>query len=119
PRGGDIYEVSRFRRKKQAWRKLTWALANASAVVCASDAMEQVVRGIIGPTTPQRIERIPNGVDVDDLRRDASTSRFASDAAFQAPFMLALGRTIRRKGFHLLIDAFASLPSGDWRLVIA
>src|SRR5205807_1456146 len=30
PRGGDIYEVSRFRRKKHAWRKLTWALTNAS-----------------------------------------------------------------------------------------
>jgi glycosyltransferase involved in cell wall biosynthesis len=119
PRGGDIYEVSRFRRKKHAWRKLTWALANASAVVCASEAMERIVRDIIGPSTSQRIERIPNGVDIDDLRRDAATSHFASDPAFQGPFVLGLGRTIRRKGFHLLIDAFASIANTDWRLVIA
>jgi len=46
PRGGDIYEVSRFRRKKGAWRKLTWALTKASAVVCASAAMEELVREI-------------------------------------------------------------------------
>lgn len=119
PRGGDIYEVSRFRRKKHAWRKLTWALANASAVVCASEAMEKIIRDIIGPSAPQRIERIPNGVDVNDLRHDASSSRFASDPGFQRPFVLGLGRTIRRKGFHLLIDAFASMPNTDWQLVIA
>lgn len=119
PRGGDIYEVSRFRRKKHAWRKLAWALANASAVVCASEAMEKIVHGIIGPSTSQRIERIPNGVDVDELRRDASTSRFAADPEFEGPFVLGLGRAIRRKGFHLLIDAFASIANTDWRLVIA
>src|SRR5947209_6616639 len=119
PRGGDIYEVSRFRRKKHAWRKLTWALANASAVICASEAMEAIVRDILGPTTPQRIVRIPNGVDVDDLRRDASASRFATDPGLDRPFVLGLGRAIRRKGFHLLIDAFASTAGGAWRLVIA
>jgi glycosyltransferase involved in cell wall biosynthesis len=126
PRGGDIYEVSRFRRKKRAWRKLTWALANASAVVCASAAMEQIVREIIGERAAAggRIVRIPNGVNLQEMRRDSSTSKFASDTALACPFVLGLGRLIRRKGFHLLIDAFAfaaaaaELPAG-WKLVIA
>jgi glycosyltransferase involved in cell wall biosynthesis len=122
PRGGDIYEVSRFRRKKHAWRKLTWALANASAVVCASEAMEQIVREIIGERAAGggRIVRIPNGVNVPEMRQDSSTSTFAYDTALVCPFVLGLGRLIRRKGFHLLIDAFcaAKLAAG-WKLVIA
>ena len=120
PRGGDIYGVSRFRRKKHAWRKLTWALTNASAVVCASAAMEQIVREIIGrPAAEGRLVRIPNGVNIEELQADASSSRFASDPNYQVPFVLGLGRMIRRKGFHLLIEAFASLPKNDWKLVIA
>jgi glycosyltransferase involved in cell wall biosynthesis len=120
PRGGDIYAVSRFRKKPAAWRKLTWALASASAVVCASAAMEDVVREIIGRSAARdRLVRIPNGVDTDDLAADASASRFNSDPRLTAPFILALGRTIKRKGFDLLIDAFSQLNAPDWKLVIA
>ena len=72
PRGGDIYEVSRFRRKRHAWRKLTWALSEASAVVCASAAMEGIVREIIGKSAePRRLVRIPNGVNVEELRTES------------------------------------------------
>ena len=121
PRGGDIYEVSRFRKKPHAWRRLSWALANSASVICASAAMEQIVRQIIGLSAADgRLTRIPNGVNLDDLRADASASRFAQDPTLaRKPFVLALGRTIRRKGFHLLIDAFAQLDAPDWRLVIA
>jgi glycosyltransferase involved in cell wall biosynthesis len=121
PRGGDIYEVSRFRKKAAAWRKLSWALANSARVICASEAMEGLVRQIIGVSAADgRLTRIPNGVNLDDLRSDASSSRFASDATLtQHPFILALGRTIRRKGFHLLLEAFGQLNNPDWRLVIA
>jgi len=120
PRGGDIYEVSRFRKKPQAWRKLTWALASAAEVVCASEAMEGIVREIIGVSAAEgRLTRIPNGVNIEELSEDAAASVFASDARFRGPFMLGLGRTIRRKGFHLLIDAFGRLDAPDWKLVIA
>jgi glycosyltransferase involved in cell wall biosynthesis len=121
PRGGDIYEVSRFRRKPAAWRKLSWALATASGVICASAAMEEIVRDIIGQSAAEgRLTRIPNGVNLDDLRTDASSSKFAHDPTLtKHPFILALGRTIRRKGFHLLLQAFAQLDNPDWKLVIA
>lgn len=124
PRGGDIYEVSRFRKKPLAWRKLRWALGHASRVVCASAAMETVVREILGKkggaAADERVVRIPNGVNLDELQADASTSRFAGDSRFVGPFVLALGRAIKRKGFHLLIEA-AAAPAGqdEWKLVIA
>jgi glycosyltransferase involved in cell wall biosynthesis len=119
PRGGDIYEVSRFRKKKHAWDRLRWALQNASAVVCASNAMEDIVREIIGNDGGGRIARIPNGVDVDELSGECTGSRFAGDPRLAGPYVLALGRLIHRKGFHLLLDAFAALPANEWRLVIA
>jgi glycosyltransferase involved in cell wall biosynthesis len=125
PRGGDIYEVSRFRRKPAAWRKLTGALTHASAVICASQAMQELVREIIAPAPAAHLTQIPNGVNIEELQADASTSRFAGDADYQKPFILALGRTIARKGFHLLIDAYAQIvaaPSVDRplpKLVIA
>jgi glycosyltransferase involved in cell wall biosynthesis len=120
PRGGDIYEVSRFRKKAGAWRKLSWALANSSAVVCASEAMEELVRQIIGVSAADgRLTRIPNGVNVEELRNDASPSRFATDPRLKGPFVLGLGRTIRRKGFHLLIEAFGRIEASQWKLVIA
>jgi len=120
PRGGDIYEVSRFRKKPRAWRKLTSTLATASAVICASHAMEEMVRQIVGHSSAEgRTRRIPNGVNVEELRADASESKFARDERLKGPFVLGLGRAIRRKGFHLLIEAFASLPALGWKLVIA
>ncbi len=124
PRGGDIYEVSRFRKKPAAWRKLSWALATASRIICASRAMEQVVQAIVGVSSAEgRTVRIPNGVNIEELRADAAASSWARDPRLAGPFVLGLGRTIRRKGFHLLIDAFARLSAagdiGDWKLAIA
>jgi glycosyltransferase involved in cell wall biosynthesis len=120
PRGGDIYEVSRFRKKAGAWRKLSWALANSAAVVCASAAMEELVCQIIGAGAADgRMVRIPNGVNIEELRGDASSSQYAANARLVCPFVLGLGRTIRRKGFHLLIEAFGKVNAPEWKLVIA
>jgi glycosyltransferase involved in cell wall biosynthesis len=116
PRGGDIYEGSRFRKKPLAWRKLCWTLAHASAVVCASQAMEAVV----GQIAPRPVVRIGNGVNIEELQADASASRFAADGNLAGPFVLGLGRTIRRKGFDLLIEAAGSGQwDARWKLVIA
>jgi glycosyltransferase involved in cell wall biosynthesis len=124
-RGGDIYYGSRFRKKMLAWRRLTWALRHAAAVVCLSAAMEELVKEIVGSShvaaRGDRIVRIPNGIDLQALRAEASGSKFAADKRLEGPFVLGLGRTIRRKGFHLLIEAFGRVAArhADWRLVIA
>src|SRR6185503_6841348 len=100
----------------------SWALANASAVVCASEAMEHLVRQIVGVSSAEgRTARIPNGVNVEELRSDCSKSKLASDPRLASPFVLGLGRTIRRKGFHVLIDAFERIKEQypQWKLVIA
>ncbi len=121
--GGDVYEGSRFRRKKIAWRKLGWALARSSAVVCGSATMERLVEKIIGQSIArQRIVRIANGVNLAEIRADAGESRFANDDRLSGPYFLGLGRVIRRKGFDLLVDAFGKLDTTvrrDWKLVIA
>ena len=40
-------------------------------------------------------------MNLEELRTDASTSKFAHDPTLNSkPFILALGRTTRRKGFH-------------------
>jgi len=109
PRGGDIYEVSRFRRKPGAWRKLTSALTDANSVICARAPMQDLVQQIIAPAPANHLTQIPNGVNIEELNQDSSTSRFVRDPQYQQPFILALGRTIRRKGFHLLIEAFTQL----------
>jgi len=82
--------------------------------------MEDMVREIVGHSSAEgRTRRIPNGVNVEELRADASESKFARGGQLKGPFVLGLGRAIRRKGFHLLIEAFASLPALGWKLVIA
>jgi glycosyltransferase involved in cell wall biosynthesis len=81
--------------------------------------MEEIVRDIVAPSPADHLVRIPNGVNIEELCADAGASRFAEDPKYAQPFILGLGRTIRRKGFHLLIEAFADLPASSPRLVIA
>lgn len=115
-RGGDIYHGSRLRKKRGAWAKLTRALRDAEAVVALSSAMRDLVLEICSSA---RVEVIPNGIDLAGLRTDASASRFASDGRLRGPFVLGLGRAIRRKGFHLLVGAFLKVRPAGWTLVIA
>ncbi len=115
-RGGDIYRGSRLRAKAGAWAKLTGALRDADAVVALSSAMRDLVLEI-APSA--RVDVIPNGIDVASIGADASGSRFVGDDRLRGPFILGLGRTIRRKGFHLLVEGFAEVAPMGWKLVIA
>src|SRR5688572_28644940 len=84
--------------------------------------MEHLVRQIVGVSSAEgRTARIPNGVNVEELRSECATSRFASDPRLSAPYVLGLGRAIRRKGLHVLIDAFERIKDqhAEWKLVIA
>lgn len=104
-RGSDINQFSGFRTIRPMLR---FALEKAEAVisVCAALKQEMIELGC----NPQRIEVIPNGVDVDRFR---FMERVAARAALGIPptvkVILSVGSLIPRKGFDLLIDAMPQI----------
>jgi glycosyltransferase involved in cell wall biosynthesis len=60
---------------------------------------------------------IPNGIDLDTV--DAALKDLPPPVSDAAPYILFLGRLHPVKAIHLLIRAFARLPQGRLRLVIA
>jgi glycogen synthase len=115
-RGGDIYYGSRLRRKKLAWGRLSRALREAHAVVALSTAMRELTLEICPGA---RVHVIPNGIDLGAINGASEGSKFAGDERLAGPFVLGLGRAVRRKGFHVLLEAFARVRPAGWKLVIA
>ena len=100
-----------YQRSALLRRSLTRALRSAAAVTAPSRFVLDDLRaryGLVGGTV------VPNGVDL-AVRPEPSTA-----AALPGPYLLAVGRLGRMKGFDLLIDAFAHAElDRDIRLVIA
>jgi glycosyltransferase involved in cell wall biosynthesis len=65
----------------------------------------------------QRIEVIPNGIDLPAIDRTLSSLPPGSQS--RKPYILFLSRLHPIKGIHLLINAFADLDQDKYRLVIA
>jgi glycosyltransferase involved in cell wall biosynthesis len=86
-------------------------LRQAAAVTgCSQFVLDDAV-GRFG-LDPARGQVIPNGVDLDgDLPTEPLDLPFSS-------FVLGLGRVVEKKGFDLLIDAFAQLERDNLGLVI-
>jgi glycosyltransferase involved in cell wall biosynthesis len=110
PHGSDVVPGGRIRRNKRLERRLIKGLARADAVV----AQGQYLRAVIGElgVEQEKIHVINNGVDL---------SAFSQWEPYphSGPYLLALGSLIRRKGFDLLIQAYARLDSPPWDLLIA
>ncbi|MBS1846935.1 MAG: glycosyltransferase family 4 protein [Actinobacteria bacterium] len=90
-------------------------LKNADAVTACSAATLHEAEGWFGRSLGDRGHVIYNGVDVEEFRDAAPMDH-------PRPYVFALGRHVRQKGFDVLIDAFASLAAsraGDLDLVIA
>ncbi|HWG19715.1 MAG TPA: glycosyltransferase [Terracidiphilus sp.] len=77
----------------------------ADAIVCQTHAMAAEIGQLTGPT--HRFRVLPNPVNVDGLRKLASSSQ--SLWSGPGPHLLAVGRLAREKGFDLLLGAMASL----------
>lgn len=120
-RGGDIYHGARWRKKPLIWKRLALALAGADAVIVSSRDMLALATEIVAQRgLSAKFHLLPNGVDPHEFLTDTSASPLARDPRLtSAPFVLGLGRLIPRKGFDLLIQAFALAAPSDWTLVIA
>jgi len=116
--GSDVFMAERSGparlAARAAFRRAGWITA------CSEDLAERAIR--LGAPAA-RVEVVPYGVD---------TARFAPDPGAReavraelgigrAPFVLAAGRLVSKKGFEYLIDATASLAARvpDVRLLIA
>lgn len=110
--GADIpLAVGRFKRLARMVLGRTAALISAS-----SHALE-----ILGAVTPEscRSRMILHGADATLFAGAAlGSSRRALGLHPADRVILAVGRMVEKKGFHLLVEAFASLSTASSRLVI-
>ncbi len=100
---------SRYRRF--AATRLRSILSEAHAVTaCSQYLLDKAIA--LEPSIAGKVRVIPNGVD--PLRFRNKTSYICG-----RPYILALGRLVRAKGFDLLLDAFAENESDEMDLIIA
>jgi glycosyltransferase involved in cell wall biosynthesis len=86
-------------------RVLARTLRAATHVIGCSTSLVESACALV-PAVRSRITMIPNGVDVD---------RFGTGPAFRhpRPYVLAVGRLARQKGFDVLLRAFVDLAPVD------
>jgi glycosyltransferase involved in cell wall biosynthesis len=104
--GSDVFVAERHRIAGRAARA---AFARASWVTACSDDLRD--RAIALGASPSRIETVPYGVDAVRFA-PSSAARTAVRDEFglgDAPFVLAAGRLVSKKGFAFLIEAARDL----------
>jgi L-malate glycosyltransferase len=105
PHGSDILPGEFIRANARLEQRLMLALAAADVVIAQSQFLKGELRSLGVPEA--KIRLIPNGVHVADFQRNGS----APPCPF--PYILALGSFTRRKGFDVLLRAFALVASSD------
>lgn len=98
PHGSDILPGEGIRNHPRLDRRVQWALGKADAIVAQSRSLEAVIEAC--GVRRERLVRIPNGIPLP--KTDA-----VSFPAPDAPYVFAMGSLTEKKGFDVLIEAFA------------
>jgi len=98
--GGDIEPAEEVRTRPLFARRLARTLARADAVTAISTAIHREYRTL--GVAEERIFDVANGVEV-------AAFRAPPPAPYPRPYCLALGLFFRKKGFDVLIAAWARL----------
>lgn len=99
--GSDLMHGSRFLERRRCRRRMTAAMEEAGAIVAISDYMARRASEVSGRNA--RIRTILNGWP-DEWQHGVELT-----AGGGAPCLVGIGRLIERKGFHVLIEAYARL----------
>lgn len=110
PYGGDVLSESRVCKNPRLKARVKATLAAADVVIAQGAFLRDVILGLGVPE--ERIQTINNGVDLKSFSR-------GEPFPHPKPYLLGMGNLVRRKGFDLLLKAFALCPTSDVDLLIA
>lgn len=102
----SLVDYAQCDEKSFGRRALRWSYAQARAVVCVSEALIASVEQEVGR---QNVTAIPNGIDVERIRKLGKFPPPSMLMADDQPIVLGLGRLAPQKGFDLLIRAHAAV----------
>ena len=117
--------LERWTFERQSWRHrlkkmLYWnllahpAFKHAAILHALTPVEAETLRGLF---PHNQVITIPNGIDLAEI--DGALAALPEPDPAAPPYFLFLGRLHPKKGVHLLIQAFASLPDQHFHLVIA
>lgn len=110
PYGGDVLSESRVCRHPRLKKRVQATLLAADAVIAQGRFLREVILQLGVPE--QRVQTVNNGVD---LKYFSQGNPFPHPR----PYLLGMGNLVKRKGFDLLIRAYAQCPIRDVDLIIA
>jgi glycosyltransferase involved in cell wall biosynthesis len=107
-------------RTPKRWDERRWFRRRVDAVIVNAPEIAQAWARRAAWFPPGRIHVVLNGIRTDAVDRDAAAARLRAETGADAGTLLvgAAGHVTHRKGFDVLLDAFARAGLADARLVI-